>query len=137
MFSKLEELALQVTEAVVQRCSVKKMFLEIWQNLRWNICARLIFNKVASLSHANLLKKRLWHRCFHVNFVKFLRTSFFIEHSVGCFWGKSFDSVVRLVLRFFQYFKYAYVFLILVFLYLVWFVCFYELLNRGVFSENC
>ena len=26
------------------------------------------------------LKKRLWHRCFPVNFVKFLRTSFFTEH---------------------------------------------------------
>ena len=29
---------------------------------------------------ATLLKKRLWHRCFPVNFVKFLRTLFFIEH---------------------------------------------------------
>ena len=27
-----------------------------------------------------LLKQRLWHRCFPVNFVKFLRTAFFIEH---------------------------------------------------------
>ena len=27
-----------------------------------------------------LLKKRLWHRCFPVNFVKFLRTSFLTEH---------------------------------------------------------
>ena len=27
-----------------------------------------------------LLKKGLWHRCFPVNFVKFLRTPFFIEH---------------------------------------------------------
>ena len=26
-----------------------------------------------------LFKKRLWHRCFPVNFVKFLRTHFFIE----------------------------------------------------------
>ena len=26
------------------------------------------------LRTATLLKKRLWHRCFHVNFVKFLRT---------------------------------------------------------------
>ena len=29
---------------------------------------------------ATLLKKRLWHRCFPVNFVKFLRTTFFMEH---------------------------------------------------------
>ena len=29
---------------------------------------------------ATLLKKRLWHWCFPVNFVKFLRTPFRIEH---------------------------------------------------------
>ena len=29
---------------------------------------------------ATLLKKRLCHRCFPVNFVKFLRTPFFTEH---------------------------------------------------------
>ena len=28
----------------------------------------------------SLSKKRLWHRCFPANFVKFLRTPFFIEH---------------------------------------------------------
>ena len=36
----------------------------------------LFFNKVASLKPATLLKKRLWHRCFTVNFAKFLRTAF-------------------------------------------------------------
>ena len=42
-----------------------------------NTCARVsFFNKVAGLKHANLFKKRLWQRCFPVNFVKFLRTSF-------------------------------------------------------------
>ena len=29
---------------------------------------------------ATLLKKKLWHRCFPVNFAKFLRKSFFTEH---------------------------------------------------------
>ena len=29
---------------------------------------------------ATLSKKRLWHRCFPVNFTKFLRTTFFTEH---------------------------------------------------------
>ena len=38
---------------------------------------RLFFNKVAGLRPATLLKKSLWHRCFPVNFVKFLRTPFF------------------------------------------------------------
>ena len=40
---------------------------------------RLFFNKVAGLRPAFLLKKRLWQRFFPVNFVKFLRTPFFME----------------------------------------------------------
>ena len=50
------------------------MFLEISQNSQENTCARIIFNKVADLRPATLLKRRLWHRCFPVNFVKFLKT---------------------------------------------------------------
>ena len=40
----------------------------------------LFLNKVAGLSPATLSKKRLWHRCFPVNFAKFLRTPFLTEH---------------------------------------------------------
>ena len=40
------------------------------------MCQGLSFNKVAGLRPATLLKKRLWNRCFPVNFAKFLRTSF-------------------------------------------------------------
>ena len=40
----------------------------------------LFFNKVAGLRSENFIKKRLWHRCFPVTFVKFLRTLFYIEH---------------------------------------------------------
>ena len=36
----------------------------------------LFFNKVAALRPETLLKKRLWHRCFPMNFLKFLRTPF-------------------------------------------------------------
>ena len=39
-----------------------------------------MFNKVAGPRPATLLKKRPWHRCFLVFFVKFLRTPFFKEH---------------------------------------------------------
>ena len=45
-----------------------------------HLCQSLFFNKVAGLRPATLLKKRLWHRCFPVNFAKFLRTSFLTEH---------------------------------------------------------
>ena len=39
----------------------------------------MLESKVAGLRPATLFKKRLWHRCFAENFVKFLRTPFFIE----------------------------------------------------------
>ena len=41
-----------------------------------HLCQSLFFNKAAGLRPATLLKKRLWHRCFPVNFEKFLRTPF-------------------------------------------------------------
>ena len=45
-----------------------------------HLCQNLLFNKVAGQRLATLLKKGLWNRCFPVNFVKFLRTPFLIEH---------------------------------------------------------
>ena len=59
------------------RCSVKKVFFKILLNSQKNFCARVSFNEAAALSYATLLKKRLWRRCFHVNFAKFLRTPSF------------------------------------------------------------
>ena len=43
-----------------------------------HLCQSFFFNKVAGRPAA-LLKKRPWHRCFPVNCVKILRTSFLIE----------------------------------------------------------
>ena len=40
----------------------------------------LFFYKLAALRPATLLKKRVWHKRFPVNFAKFLRTSFLTEH---------------------------------------------------------
>ena len=57
------------TEAVVQRCSVKKVFLE------QHLYQSRFFNKVEESLF--LLKKIFWHRSFPVNFAKFLRTPFF------------------------------------------------------------
>ena len=48
----------------------KKMFVETSQNSQENTCAKVSFP-------INCIKKRLWHRCFLVNFAKFLRTPFF------------------------------------------------------------
>ena len=38
-----------------------------------HLCRNHFLNKVTDLQGAPLLKKRLWHRCFPVNFVKFVR----------------------------------------------------------------
>ena len=40
-----------------------------------------------SLYPATLLKKILWHRCFSLNFPKFLRTTFFIKHLWCLLWN--------------------------------------------------
>ena len=56
------------------------MFLEISQNSQENTCVRVCFLIKLQARPATLFKKRLWHRCFPVNFVKFLRTTFIIEH---------------------------------------------------------
>ena len=45
-----------------------------------HLCQILCFAKVAGLTPATLLKKRLWHRCFPVNFAKFLIAPFLTEH---------------------------------------------------------
>ena len=69
------------SETVVQTCSVKKGILRNFAKLSGKrLCQSLYFNKVAGLRPANLLKQRLWRRCFLENFAKFLRTPFLIEH---------------------------------------------------------
>ena len=45
-------------------------------NSQENTCARVSFLIKLQAPPATLLKKRLWHRCFPVNFAKFLRTPF-------------------------------------------------------------
>ena len=54
--------------------------LEISQNLQENTCARASFLIKKGLKPATLLKKRLWRRCFPVNFAKFLNSLFLTEH---------------------------------------------------------
>ena len=68
------------SEAVARKSSVKNLFLEISQNSQGNTCAGDFFNKVAGLSPETLFKKSIWHRCFAVNFTKFVRTLILTEH---------------------------------------------------------
>ena len=60
-------------EVVVQRCSVMKVFLEISQNSQENACARISYFEIKIPSTQK-------HMRFPTNFVKFLRTPFYIAH---------------------------------------------------------
>ena len=62
--------------------SVKKMFLKNSKIHLKTPVLESLFNRVSGLRPAALLKKRLQHRCFLVNFVKFLRTPFLQNTSV-------------------------------------------------------
>ena len=79
--------ALELSEAVVQGCSVKKVFLKFTGK---HLCQSLFFNEVAGRPET-LLKKRLWHACnfikketlaevFSCEFCEFFKNSFFTEH---------------------------------------------------------
>ena len=70
----------QYTRSSHQRCFVKKDVLRNFAIFTGkHLCQSLFFNKVTGLRPATLFKKLLWHRCFPVNFAKFLRTPF-TEH---------------------------------------------------------
>ena len=83
-------------------CSMKKVFLKLLQNLQENTSARVSF--LIKLQASTLLKMRPWHKCFPVNFAKFLRTLFFIKHlrttasesrlnaSLTCYSNKMFEK---------------------------------------------
>ena len=69
--STFYDLAFFKSKSSHRRCSVKKNeFLKTLQNSQESICARVFLSKVAGLRPATLLKKRLWDRCFPLNFAK-------------------------------------------------------------------
>ena len=68
------EWASEVSEAATKGV-LKNVFLEISQNSQENTCVRDSF-LIKFQAACNFIKKSLWHRCFPVNFEKFLRTPF-------------------------------------------------------------
>ena len=77
------------TEAVTERCSVKKVFLKISKSSQENTCARVSFLiKLQAISippenirnGLQLYLKRDSGKGAYVNYVKFLRTPFSTEH---------------------------------------------------------
>ena len=59
------------------KCSIKRAVLKNFAKfIGKHLSHSLFFNKIAGPRSATLLKKRLWQRCFTLNFAKFLETSF-------------------------------------------------------------
>ena len=85
MFLKRWSRSLQSLNAIKHRGSRQEVFCKKRVLINFakvtgkHLCQSLLFDKVAILRPATLLKKRLWHRCFPVNFLKFLWIPFFIE----------------------------------------------------------
>ena len=71
-----------------RRCAVRKGVLENFAKFKGkHLWQSLFCDRVAGLRPATLLKKKLWHWCFPVNFKKFLRTPFLQRTRLGdCFW---------------------------------------------------
>ena len=69
---------MQITEAVAQRCSIKKLFLKISQYSQESTYARASFDKVAGLRPGTLFKKKTLAQVFSCEFFKktfYYRTS--------------------------------------------------------------
>ena len=67
---------------VIYKKSVLKNFAKLTGK---HLFQNLFFNKVAGLRPATLLKKRLWNRCFPINFAKFLGSPFYRTTPGDCF----------------------------------------------------
>ena len=74
-----------------QRCSVRIGVLKNFAKFTGKrLYQSLLFDKVADLRPATLLEKRFWHKCFPVNFEKFLITSYRIPLG-DCFYRISYE----------------------------------------------
>ena len=90
------------TKAVVQRCPVKKVFLEIWQSSQENTCARVSF--LIKLQAFN--KKHLFHRAPLVAASKNIKkTSSPKVETVHWIWIYGFYQLTRLLQKAIQMFR--------------------------------
>ena len=61
------------------RCSLKKVFLKVPENLQENTCLESLFNKFAGLRPKTLLQMRL-QQVFYCEFCEIFENKFFTEH---------------------------------------------------------
>ena len=63
-------------EAVAQRCSIKKVFLEFSQNSQENTCARVPFLIKLQVSSCNFIKKETPGQVFSCEFCEIFKNTF-------------------------------------------------------------
>ena len=68
-----------LSEAVVRKCSVKNIFLEISQNSQENTCVRVSF-LIKLQAACNFIKKETLAQVFSREFYKISKNTFFIKH---------------------------------------------------------
>ena len=84
--------SVKVRSTTTYMCEISSILLKFcarfWQisifsaRKEWQPCTFRSSRRRCSVEPATVLKKRLWHRCFPVNFAKFLRTPF-LENTSG------------------------------------------------------
>ena len=74
----------------------KKIVLKTFAKLKGKHLCRSLFNKIVGVLLITLSKKSLRHRCVLVNFAKFVRTAFSIEHFR---WLREFNHISALSLK--------------------------------------
>ena len=93
------------TEAVAQRCSVKKVFLKISQNSQENTCARVCFlTKLQAwglhlycAQTCNFINKYTLAQVFSCEFCEIFKSTFFLWNtSCGCFWFHCSGTIFQL-----------------------------------------
>ena len=76
-----------------QRCSIQEGVLKNFSKFTEKHLVRVFLLTKLQLKPGTLLKKRLWHRCFLANFVKFLRRTFLQKH----LWATASDIFNKLI----------------------------------------
>ena len=79
-----QDASLKMLKSSNRKCSIKKMFLKILQNsqkkhLHWSLF-------IIKLQGSGPIKKRFQHRCFPVDFAKFLEHIVYRTPPSGCTW---------------------------------------------------
>ena len=71
-FAKILQTYFTVQKQSLRGVLIKNVLKNFAKFTGKHLCQSLFLNKVAGLRSTTLLKKKLWHRCFPVNFAKFL-----------------------------------------------------------------